>query len=174
MPLNKLQPTAAAPANFWALFSSFWLFYCFFLCLLLRQGVLYLARALLFTVGISCWYLRTAELPHERPDVPHKLRRIRGCHAGASSRNRRICYRPVLPSVVMGNVRSHLNKMYELMALAWRQRDCHECNIMVFTVKWLTQNTGGLIGLISESSMRIEGGWWYLLMTDGVIWGTSL
>lgn len=150
MPLNKLQPIAAAPANFWAFFSSFWFFYCFFLCLPLCLGGLYAARALLFTVGISCWYLITAELPHERPDVPHKLRRIRGCHAGAAFRNRRICYRRVLPSAAMGNVRSLLNKMYELMALTWLQRDCRECNIMLFTVKWLNN---------THSEHRGSSGW---------------
>lgn len=147
--MNKLQPIAAAPANLWAFFSSFWLFYCFFFVYRYIWGAC-TARALLFTVGISCWYLITAELPHERPDVPHKLRRIRGCHAGAAWQNRRICYRPVLPSAVMGNVRSLLNKMYELMALTWLQRDCRECSIMVFTVKWLNN---------THSEHRGSSGW---------------
>ncbi|XP_073332517.1 mast cell protease 1A-like [Pagrus major] len=48
--------------------------------------------------------------------------------------------RPVLPSVIMGNVRSLPNKMDELTALT-RQRDYRECSIMVFRETWLTALT---------------------------------
>ena len=50
--------------------------------------------------------------PHKRLDVPRELRRRRrGCSPGAVRRRRRTCYRPVLPSIIMGNVRSLPNKM---------------------------------------------------------------
>ncbi|XP_029922299.1 NLR family CARD domain-containing protein 3-like [Myripristis murdjan] len=84
----------------------------------------------------------TAVLPHERPDVPRELkRRRRGSHAGAARRARRRRYRPVLPSIIMGNVRSLPNKMDELAALTRHQRDYRECSIMMFTETWLTELT---------------------------------
>ncbi|KAI3369831.1 hypothetical protein L3Q82_024408, partial [Scortum barcoo] len=53
-----------------------------------------------------------AVLPEERPDVPRELkRRRRGRRAGVERRARRRRYRPVLPSIIMGNVRSLPNKM---------------------------------------------------------------
>ena len=41
----------------------------------------------------------------------------------------------------MGNVRSLPNKMDELTALTWHQRDYRECSIMVLTETWLTELT---------------------------------
>ncbi|XP_029924039.1 uncharacterized protein LOC115371064 [Myripristis murdjan] len=84
----------------------------------------------------------TAVLPHERPDVPRELkRRRRGSRAGAARRTRRRRYRPVLPSIIMGNVRSLPNKMDELAALTRHQRDYRECSIMMLTETWLTELT---------------------------------
>ena len=81
--------------------------------------------------------------PHEQPDVPRELRRRRrrGCHSRAVRRSKRTRYRPVLPSVITGNVRSLPNKIDELTALTRHQRDYHECSIMVLTETWLTELT---------------------------------
>ncbi|KAI3360249.1 hypothetical protein L3Q82_014566 [Scortum barcoo] len=85
---------------------------------------------------------RLAVLPEERPDVPRELkRRRRGRRAGVERRARRRCYRPVLPSIIMGNVRSLPNKMDELVALTRHQRENRECSLLLFTETWLTALT---------------------------------
>ncbi|XP_017537692.1 uncharacterized protein LOC108410896 [Pygocentrus nattereri] len=85
---------------------------------------------------------QTAVLPDERPDISRELRRKRrGCRAGALRRTKRRRYRPVLPSVIMGNVRSLPNKMDELAALTRHQREYRECSVMLFSESWLTALT---------------------------------
>ena len=49
--------------------------------------------------------------------------------------------RPILQSVIMGNVRSFPNKMDELTALTQHQRDYCECSIMVLMETWITELT---------------------------------
>ncbi|KAI3358982.1 hypothetical protein L3Q82_015365 [Scortum barcoo] len=72
-----------------------------------------------------------------RPDVPRELKRRR---RGRCARRRR--YRPVLPSIIMGNVRSLPNKMDELAALTrHHQREYRECSLLLFTETWLTALT---------------------------------
>lgn len=61
-------------------------------------------------------------------DIPAELRkRRRGKRAGAKTRERRqrnrTRYKPCLPSVVMGNVRSLANKLDEITTLANSQRE---------------------------------------------------
>ncbi|KAI4897971.1 hypothetical protein NFI96_009241, partial [Prochilodus magdalenae] len=48
---------------------------------------------------------------------------------------------PVLPYIIMGNVRSLPNKMDELTALARHEREFHEYSAMLFTETWLTTLT---------------------------------
>ncbi|XP_049893944.1 uncharacterized protein LOC126385944 [Epinephelus moara] len=80
----------------------------------------------------------TAVRPEERHDIPGELRRRkRGCRAGVQRRHRRRQYKPVLPSVVMGNVRSLPNKMDELSALTRHQREYRQSSVLVFTETWL-------------------------------------
>ncbi|KAI4903434.1 hypothetical protein NFI96_017561, partial [Prochilodus magdalenae] len=76
-------------------------------------------------------------------DIPRDLRRRRrrGSRAGALLRIRRSRYNPVLPSVVLGNVRSLPNKMDELTALTRHESEYRECSVMVFTKTWLTTLT---------------------------------
>ena len=83
-----------------------------------------------------------ALLAKERHEVAHELRRKR--RAGAKCRARRIRFKPVLPSIIMGNVRSLLNKMDELSALTHHRRDSRECSHMVFTETWLTEITADM------------------------------
>ncbi|KAI3375978.1 hypothetical protein L3Q82_016518 [Scortum barcoo] len=61
------------------------------------------------------------------------------CESSACARRRR--YRPVLPSIIMGNVRSLPNKMDELAALTRHQREYRECSLLLFTEMWLTALT---------------------------------
>ncbi|KAI3354946.1 hypothetical protein L3Q82_004739 [Scortum barcoo] len=49
------------------------------------------------------------------------------------ARRRGTRYRPVLPSIIMGNVRSLPNKMDELAALTRHQREYRECSLLLFT-----------------------------------------
>ncbi|KAI5100952.1 hypothetical protein C0J45_9938 [Silurus meridionalis] len=87
-------------------------------------------------------FRNTPMLLEEKPDIPRELRRRRrGNRAGALCRNKRRRYRPTLPSIVMGNVRSLPNKMDELAALTRHQREFRECSIMLFTESWLTKLT---------------------------------
>ncbi|KAI4881116.1 hypothetical protein NFI96_026359, partial [Prochilodus magdalenae] len=75
-------------------------------------------------------------------DIPRELRRRRqGSRARALRRARSRRYKPVLHSVVMGNVRSLPSKMDELTALTRHQREYRECSVMVFTETWLTTLT---------------------------------
>ena len=73
----------------------------------------------------------TGVLPVERPEIPAELRRRRrGCRAGKMRREKKRRYKPCIPSVIMGNVRSLPNKMDELTALTRLQREYRECSIM--------------------------------------------
>jgi len=74
----------------------------------------------------------------ERPDIPRELRRrYRGCRAGGRRRRR---YRPYLPSIVMGNVQSLVNKMDELTSLTRSESVFWEGSVLCFTETWLHDN----------------------------------
>ncbi|TWW66494.1 hypothetical protein D4764_20G0005260 [Takifugu flavidus] len=63
---------------------------------------------------------------------------------------RRRRYRPVLPSIIMGNVRSLPNKMDELAALTRHQREYRESSLLLFTETWLT-------ALTPDTAAQLEG-----------------
>ncbi|TWW61350.1 hypothetical protein D4764_05G0014400 [Takifugu flavidus] len=108
-------------------------------------GSLVYSRDQLFALRSS------APLPKERPDVPPELRRRkRGCRAGVERRARRRRYRPVLPSIIMRNVRSLPNKMDELAALTRHQREYRESSLLLFTETWLT-------ALTPDTAAQLEG-----------------
>ena len=72
-------------------------------------------------------------LLHEQPDVPRQLKRRHRCCAGAARHSRRRQYRPVLTSVIMGNVRPRFFANIAIMfALCLVQEEmvktgfCHE------------------------------------------------
>lgn len=70
-------------------------------------------------------------------------------------------YKPCLPSVTMGNVRSLAGKMEELTALARSQMEYRECSLMCFTETWLHQdisNDGFMTVHSAESGKRRGGG----------------
>lgn len=78
----------------------------------------------------------------ERPDIPEELRRRRrGCRAGVKRREKRRRYKPAVPSIIMGNVRSLPNKMEELSALTRLQWEYRQCSLMMFTESWLNELT---------------------------------
>ncbi|TWW65035.1 hypothetical protein D4764_22G0006820 [Takifugu flavidus] len=109
------------------------------------RGSLVYSRDQLFALRSS------APLPKERPDVPPELMRTkRGCRAGVERRARRRRYRPVLPSIIMGNVRSLPNKMDELAALTRHQREYRESSLLLFTETWLT-------ALTPDTAAQLEG-----------------
>lgn len=56
-------------------------------------------------------------------------------------RNKKKRFKPTLPTIITGNVRSICNKMDELAALKRHQREYRECSMMLFTETWLTELT---------------------------------
>lgn len=68
---------------------------------------------------------------------------------GVERRARR-CYQPVLPSIIMENVRSLPKKMDELVALTRHQREYSECSLLLFTETWLTV-------LTLDTAAQLEG-----------------
>lgn len=51
------------------------------------------------------------------------------------------CFKPSIPSAVMGNVRSLPNKMEELTVLTTLQCEYQQSSIRLFTKTWLTGHT---------------------------------
>ena len=99
--------------------------------------------------------LSKQHLNHQRLklDLPAELRRrYRGCRAGVRRRANRRSFRPCLPSIVMGNVRSLKapKRMTELAELAISQREYRECSLMIFTETWLHDN-------VPDSDVSING-----------------
>ena len=75
------------------------------------------------------------------PQIPMELKRKRrGCRAGVRQREKRWRFKPFLPTVVMGNVRSLANKIDELRVLTRSQKEYRECSIMCFTETWLHEH----------------------------------
>lgn len=81
-------------------------------------------------------------LLEERPKIPKELRRQRrGCRAGVKYRERRRQYKPRIPSILMGNVRSLPSKMEELIVLTRLQWEYKQSSLLLFTETWLTDHT---------------------------------
>ncbi|KAI4873044.1 hypothetical protein NFI96_028699 [Prochilodus magdalenae] len=94
---------------------------------------------------------KTPPLFTSRPEIPAELRRpYRGCRAGNKRWERKRRYKPCLPSIIMGNVRSLANKTDELSALIRTQREYRECSILCFTESWLNQN-------VPDSHLHLNG-----------------
>ncbi len=92
-------------------------------------GVLFISTNQLIALS------RPTLLPRAKPYFLEELRlRRRECRARAKHIARR-SYKPFLPSVIMGNVRSLPNKMDELATKM--QQEYSESNIMYFTETWL-------------------------------------
>nr|XP_054604483.1 uncharacterized protein LOC107395178 [Nothobranchius furzeri]XP_054604484.1 uncharacterized protein LOC107395178 [Nothobranchius furzeri]XP_054604485.1 uncharacterized protein LOC107395178 [Nothobranchius furzeri] len=86
-----------------------------------------------------------------KPQIPNELKcRKRGCRAGAKQRQRKRKFKPSLPSIIMGNVRSLANKMDELQALSRTQLEYRQCSVMCFTETWLQDH-------IPDSSVSLPG-----------------
>lgn len=78
------------------------------------------------------------------------IQNYRGCRAGKARRLKKKRFRPALPSVVTGNVRSLVNKMVELAALTRTGKVFRECSVMCFMETWLHEN-------ISNSVVNLNG-----------------
>ena len=96
--------------------------------------------------------LRTSHVPpEERPRVPPEIqKRTRGSRAGVRRREKKRRFKPSVPSIIMGNVRSLLPKADELAALVRTQRVYRESSVLVFTETWLT-------GLTEDSLVSLDG-----------------
>lgn len=69
----------------------------------------------------------------ERLDIPVEIRRRRrGCRAGVKRHKRNRQYKPCLPSVIMGNVRSLPNKLEELTSQTRLYTEYRQRSIMCF------------------------------------------
>ncbi|KAI2649597.1 RNA-directed DNA polymerase from mobile element jockey [Labeo rohita] len=97
--------------------------------------------------------LRPATASNNTPrEIPPECWRKthRGCRGNKKLRRKREAlkqrrlmmrkFKPFLPSIIMGNVRSLANKMDELTALSQSQREYRECSVMCFTETWLHQD----------------------------------
>lgn len=75
--------------------------------------------------------------------IPVELwrRKRRGCRSGVKRRLKRRRFKPCVPAVISGNVRSLVNKMDELEALTRTRREYRECSIMCFCETWLHEQT---------------------------------
>ncbi|KAK7913293.1 hypothetical protein WMY93_013504 [Mugilogobius chulae] len=104
--------------------------------------------------------LRSAAVsPRDRHEIPADLlkKTRRGCRAGRKLREKKRRFRPVLPSVIMGNVRSLSNKTDELAALTRYQREYRDTSLMLFTETWLTTH-------IPDSAIAMDN--FHLLRAD--------
>ncbi|XP_042070768.1 voltage-dependent N-type calcium channel subunit alpha-1B [Haplochromis burtoni] len=99
---------------------------------------------------------RPAEVPAEIWRKTH-----RGCRGQGQKRRKKVTvrqrrlearrrFKPCLPSIVMGNVRSLAIKIDELSALVRSQREYRECSLMCFTESWLHQD-------IPDENASVEG-----------------
>ncbi|KAJ8402059.1 hypothetical protein AAFF_G00372940 [Aldrovandia affinis] len=84
-----------------------------------------------------------AEMTHQIPEElkrNSRSRRGRGRRARqrkTEARREKRRFKPYLPSIIMGNVRSLANKMDELTGVTQSQAEFRECSIMCFTESWL-------------------------------------
>lgn len=65
-------------------------------------------------------------------------------------------YKPRLPSLIMGNVRSQANKMDELTALVRNQREYRECSLMCFSETWLHQDIPDNVSIDGFQTIRAD------------------
>ncbi|KAI4877531.1 hypothetical protein NFI96_027122, partial [Prochilodus magdalenae] len=111
-----------------------------------QHGPFVYTRDQLIVLKLAGMDTRTANIPEEFWRRTH-----RGCRGGTKQRTgksrakrRRLMekkgYKPRLPPLIMGNVRSLANKMDELAALAMNQREYRQCSLMCFSETWLHQD----------------------------------
>ena len=140
---------------------SFWSLHFYFHRFPPCPGSLY--AALLFAVGISCW--SSVALRCSRTSVLMSP----------------VSYSPVLPSVIMGNVRSLPNKMGWPGIWGTTASAASLCSLRrgerswpwTRTLTWTVFNCSGQTGRQWAVRWKEEG-WLCLLMTDGATLGTSL
>ncbi|KAK0139207.1 hypothetical protein N1851_024134 [Merluccius polli] len=84
-------------------------------------------------------------------DLPAEIRpRKRGRRGGARVKNRQRRFKPVPPSVLMGNVQSLVKKVAELAALCKYDRLFRQSSLLCFTETWLLDR-------IPSSHIVVEG-----------------
>ncbi|XP_055367950.1 uncharacterized protein LOC129604646 [Betta splendens] len=122
------------------------------MCVGVRARIVYTAEQLIA--------LRSAVvLPRDRHEITAEVlvKSRRGRRAGKLRREKTRRFRPAVPSVIMGNVRSLANKIDELAALTRYQREYRTSSVLLFTETWLTS-------LISDSTVALDK--FHLLRAD--------
>jgi hypothetical protein len=76
--------------------------------------------------------------------IPNTWSRRRGRRAGTLMRLRFQINKPLLPSVLLANVRSLENKLDKLHSRLSYQRDIKNCNILFFSESWLNKDMGNI------------------------------
>ena len=82
--------------------------------------------------------LQPTDGTHEENKPKSRARKHRGRRAGIRNRLRSKANRPPLPSILLANVQSLVNKLDDLRARIAFQRDIRDCNVLCFTETWLS------------------------------------
>ena len=101
----------------------------------------------------------SAGSPRDTHVIPPELfcKTSRGCRAGKKLQEKRRRFRPAVPSVTMGNLRSICNKADELSALTRHQREYRDSCLLIFSESWLTPD-------IPDSAVTMDN--FHLLRAD--------
>ncbi len=102
----------------------------------------------LFTDTASEPFVYTAR-PVRRPRRRKRSRR-RGKRAGVLVRLRRRAFRPPLPNILLANVQSLDNKLYELRVRISYQRETRDCCVICLTETWMS-------AMVPDSAIELTG-----------------
>lgn len=96
------------------------------------------------------------------PCLPYDVRKpYQGCRAGAMLKAKQLAkkwrFKPMVPSMIMGNVNSLLNKIDELAALTENIKTFKKCSLLWFTEMWLTASIPDAdVELPDFSTVRVD------------------
>ncbi len=125
--------------------NSLWVFlWTEFVCPAVQARVMIATAATTYTYSLDeLYHIRDAMLTCKPSlDIPPELkRRKRGRRGGLRVRARLRKFKPVLPSVIMGNVRSLAHKVDELAALLKYDRLFRQSSLLCFTESWLNDSS---------------------------------
>ncbi|KAK3531197.1 hypothetical protein QTP70_015131 [Hemibagrus guttatus] len=99
---------------------------------------------------------RTLETTHPTRPGGSGRRRCRGCkqrwgkHGGLRAKLKLILHRLSLPSIILANVRSLVNKMDEIRLHITQSKRLSDCNVMIFTETWLH-------GRVPDNAIELAG-----------------
>ena len=105
-----------------------------------QHGANVYSRADLLNIAQLLSSLPVSTVIYDLPDEVKKCPRRRGKRAGARIKARRRCYRPFMPSVTFGNIRSIANKADNLRVNCRYLHEFREACIIGLVETWLTEN----------------------------------